>query len=299
MRKLLDPVDPGGTSSHGSSPAELFAAGLSWLEEADPAGQDLGYWRSAVLDDKHSEESRLRAARVLAYSFGRNGLDTLLRLMPALPADLRADIAQVLRSIPPWVDGTLEVAGEALESRDRSVQMAALSSLRSLLRSPRSRAACHAVVPRLETLLTSYRRPEGELPTEDDEAWIITLLSLLRWIGGPAGPVLARARGHEEPLVRNMDLVLYPDASSLGAWTGESVIELARQLEHPEASVRALVLGDFRGLLDPGPPPPPEEVIVEVEKQLPVIRQAILTLEPGEREDLEDWLEDVLHRRAR
>jgi hypothetical protein len=294
--KLLEPVRPGGYSSHGSSPAELFAAGLRWLREADPAGEDLGYWRSVLLKEEASGELRLRAARVLAYSFGRDGLDSLLRLMPLLAADLRGDIGQVLESIPPWVDGTLEVAGKALESQDRSVQMAALSSLQSLLTWPRSRAACHALVPRLEALLRSYRHPDGGLPTEDDEAWIGKLLSVLKWIGGPAGPVLARAWGHPEPIVR--DNLEYPDPSDLGPWTGQSIAELARQLENPDASVRALVIRNFCGLLDPGPPPPPEEVIVEVEKQLPAIRRAIQTLEAEEREGLEEWLDELLRHRA-
>jgi hypothetical protein len=297
VRDLLEPVGPGGSPSHGSSPAALFAAGLGWLEEADPAGGDLGYWRSVVREDAASGEARLRAARVLAYSFGRDGLDTLLRLMPLLAADLRGEIGQVLESIPPWVDGTLEVAGKALESEDRSVQLAALWSLRSLQGSRRSREACRAVVPRLETLLTSFRSPDGGLPTEDDEAWIGTLLSVLSRIGGPAGPVLARAWGHPEPIVR--DNLEYPDPSDLGPWTDETVAELARQLEHPEASVRALVIQNFCGLLDPGPPPPPEEVIVEVEKQLPAIRRAIQSLEAGEREWIEERLDELLRPRAR
>jgi hypothetical protein len=163
--------------------------------------------------------------------------------------------------------------------------------------SRRSREACRAVVPRLETLLASFRSPDGGLPTEDDEAWIGTLLSVLSWIGGPAGPVLARAWGHPEPIVR--DNLEYPDPSDLGPWTDETVAELAHQLEHPEASVRALVIQNFCGLLDPGPPPPPEEVIVEVEKQLPAIRRAIQSLEAGEREWIEERLDELLRPRAR
>jgi hypothetical protein len=184
-----------------SHPLDLFRAGCAWSRDPDANGKDAAYWRSRVLDANAPSDTRLRGTRALAYSLDGLGLEALLDLLPMFERELRSDILRLLERIPPWAGGTFEVASRALDNDDTVVQLGALRAAASLTTFPGSRAECQGLVPRVEALLAAFTPREAVDVTngsgwdgdEADEDWFWSLISALRRIGGPAGPVLVRA----------------------------------------------------------------------------------------------------------
>jgi hypothetical protein len=271
--------------SDWTSPVALFNAGIGWLEGADPRTMDAGGWRSILLDPDQPEDHRLGAARVLASSLGGPGLDVFLGSLPSLDAEIRPLVLEVLSRIPPWNAGTFESVKKALEGDDRIVQEGAVRAVISLARHDPTRAACHGLVPRMQELLAAFAAREAAVEESEEEMWLCYMYVALRSIGGPAGPVLARALGHRAGLVREVAI----EFSTLGEWADETIAELVELLGHPEANVRGGAAAMLCLALDAGDPDF-EEVRRAVERRLPAIRSAIAALADPERGEIEEDL---------
>jgi hypothetical protein len=169
--------------------------------------------------------------------------------------------------------------------------------VRSLTTYPWSQRECHALVPRLGELLSTFVPGAGDSGEDLDQQFASGLWVALARIGGPAGPVLARAVGHRERLVREQ--VELP-MSSLGQWGEATVAELGRLLEHPEAEVRASVVERLCYWLaaeeegDRFERSVPPDVRAAIRKLEPAMRRAIATLDDPQRKELTRDLDEAI-----